>query len=135
MVPFRAGDVTIGWRVALVAAWVGAFVAYLAVWKASEEMGIHTWWLGARSDPQPMVVRLSPFIVCAVFGVMTSSQLRRLPWISLAGSLVLAGLAVPDVPVAVGLAVIEFAIAASVALVSLASLTGRYRAAASPAGR
>ncbi len=49
----------------VVTTWVGVFVAYMAVWKASEEIGIATWWLGPRSDPQPLVVRLVPFIVAS----------------------------------------------------------------------
>ncbi len=128
-VPVRPGDLTLGWRVALVASWVGVFVAYLAVWKASEEMGLHTWWLGPRADPQPLVVRSIPFAVAVVMGTVAASQLRRLPLIGLGGAVVLAAIAVPDLPIAVGLALVEFTIAASVALVALASFTGLYRAA------
>ncbi len=117
------------WRAALVATWVLVFVAFLAVWKASDEIGIATWWLGPRSNPEPIVVRLVPFVVTAVFGAVVTFPLRALSWISLGGALVLAAIAVADVGRATGLATIELAIAVAVALVSLASLTGRYRAA------
>ena len=127
--PHRPGELTTAWRTALVATWVGVFLAYMAVWKASEEIGIGTWWLGPRSNPQPVLVRLIPFFVTAVFGILASYNVRRMPWISLGGSLVLALIAVPDLSRSVGLATIEFAIAGAVALVSIASSTGTYRAA------
>ena len=131
----RVGELTPAWRIAVILTWVGAFLAYLAVWKASEEIGIATWWLGPRSHPQPIPIRLIPFAVVAVFGMLAGSNLRRLPWISLAGSGVLALIAVPDLSRSGGLAAIEFAIAGAVALVSLGSFTGMYRAAASDADR
>ncbi|HYN34051.1 MAG TPA: hypothetical protein VES40_15610, partial [Ilumatobacteraceae bacterium] len=74
----------------MILTWVGAFLAYLAVWKASEEIGIATWWLGPRSNPRSIPIRLVPFAVIAVFGMLASFNVRRLPWISLAGSGALA---------------------------------------------
>jgi hypothetical protein len=133
--PHRPGELTAAWRVALVATWVGVLLAYLAVWKTSEEIGIATWWLGPRSNPQPVLVRLIPFFVIAVFGILAGYNVRRMPWISLGGSVVLALIAVPDLSRSIGLATIEFAIAGAVALVSLASLTGTYRAAKPDADR
>ncbi len=99
------------------------------------EIGIATWWLGPRSHPQPIYIRLIPFAVIAVFGVFASLNVRRLPWISLAGSGVLALIAIPDLSRSGGLAAIEFAIAGAVGLVSLGSFTGMYRAAPSDADR
>jgi hypothetical protein len=125
----RPGELVVAWRAALVGTWVLVFVAYLAVWKASEEIGIATWWLGPRSNPQPVIVRLVPFIVTATFGAIVTFPFRNLSWISLGGAAVLAAIAVPDFSRAAGLATIELIIAAAVAIVSLASLTGRYRAA------
>jgi hypothetical protein len=125
----RVGELTPAWRMAVIVTWVGASLAYLAVWKASEEIGIATWWLGPRSNPQPVFIRLIPFAVIAVFGVLAGFNVRRLPWISLAGSGALALIAIPDLSRSGGLAAIEFAIAGAVALVSLGSFTGMYRAA------
>jgi hypothetical protein len=110
-----------------VAAWVGAFVAYMAVWKASEELGIATWWLGPRSNPQPLVIRLLPFVVIALFGILASYNVPRMPAIGLLGAAVLVGIAVPDLSRSIGLAAVEFAIAGAVAVVSAASFTGMYR--------
>lgn len=111
----------------VVAAWVGVFVAYMAVWKASVELGIATWWLGPRSDPQPVLVRLVPFIVTAVFGILATYNVPRLPLIGLVGAAALAAIAVPDLSRSTGLATVEFAIAGAAALVSAASFTGMYR--------
>lgn len=111
----------------MVTTWVGVFIAYMAVWKASEEIGIATWWLGPRSSPQPLVVRLVPFLVAAVFGILASYNVRRLPVIGLVGAAALAGIAVPDLSRSTGLATVEFAIAGAVLLVSAASFTGTYQ--------
>jgi hypothetical protein len=111
----------------VVTTWVGVFIAYLAVWKASEEIGIATWWLGPRSSPQPLAIRLLPFVVAAVFGILASYNVPRMPVIGLIGSLALAAIAVPDLSRSTGLAIIEFAIAGAVLLVSVASFTGTYR--------
>jgi hypothetical protein len=123
----RPGQLTTPWRAMVVAAWVGVFVAYMAVWKASEELGIATWWLGPRSNPQPLPIRLVPFIVTAVFGILASYNVRWLPLIGLVGAVALAAIAVPDLSRSTGLAIVEFAIAGAVALVSAASFTGMYR--------
>ncbi|HYN32909.1 MAG TPA: hypothetical protein VES40_09805 [Ilumatobacteraceae bacterium] len=131
----RSGELTPEWRMAVLVTWVGAFLAYCAVWKASEEIGIATWWLGPRSHPQPIYIRLIPFAVIGLFGTLAGLSVRRLPWISLAGSGVLALIAIPDLSRSGGLAAIEFAIAGAVALVSLGSFTGMYRAAPSDADR
>ena len=120
---------------AVIVTWVGTLLAYLAVWKASEEIGIATWWLGPRSNPEPMYIRLIPFAVVAVFIILAGYNVRRLPWISLGGSVVLALIAIPDLSRSGGLAAIEFAIAGAVALVSLGSFSGVYRAAPPDDGR
>jgi hypothetical protein len=125
--PPRAGELSTPWRVVMVVTWVAVFVAFMAVWKASEEIGIATWWLGPRSNPQPMPVRLVPFVLAVVFAVLASYNVRRFPWVSLGGSIVLAAIAAADLTRSTGLALIEFAIAAAVALISLAATTGMYR--------
>ena len=122
----RVGRLTAAWRTMMVTTWVGVFVAYLAVWKASEELGIATWWLGPRSNPQPLAIRLVPFIVTAVFGILATYNVRRLPAIGLVGAVALIGVAVPDLTRSRGLATIEFAIAGAVLLVAAASFTGVY---------
>lgn len=126
--PPRVGELVTAWRVALVLAWAGAFLGYMAVWKASEEMGIATWWLGPRSNPQPVVIRLIPFVVTATFGAISSFRFRHVSLLSIGGAVMLGVIAVPDFSRSVGLAVVEVAIAVAVGLVAAVSLTGRYRA-------
>ena len=123
----RPGQLTSAWRAMTVVAWVGVFVAYMAVWKASAELGIATWWLGPRSNPQPVAVRLVPFVVTAVFGILASYNVPRMPVIGIAGAAALTAIAVPDLSRSTGLATIEFAIAGAMLLVSAASLTGMHR--------
>lgn len=122
------------WRVILVLAWAGAFLAYMAVWKASEEMGIATWWLGPRSNPQPVVIRLIPFVVTATFGAIASFGFRHVSVLSMGGAVILGVIAVPDFSRSVGLALTEVVIAVAVGLVAVASLTGRFRAPRPAAG-
>jgi hypothetical protein len=122
------GRLTTTWRAITVTAWIGVFAAYLGVWKASVEIGLSTWWLGARSDPQPLVIQLVPFFVAAFFGILASYNVRRLPWSGLMGAVALLLVAVPDFSRSVGLAMVEVAIAGAVAMVALASFTGVYRA-------
>jgi hypothetical protein len=123
----QLGRLTTAWRAMVVSTWAAAFVGYMAVWKVSEELGIATWWLGPRSDPQPLAVRLVPFVVTAAFGIVASYNVVRMPVIGLIGAVILAAIAVPDLTRATGLATVEFAIAGAVALVAAASFTGVYR--------
>jgi hypothetical protein len=122
----RPGQLVPLWRILLTLGWVGVFLAFAAVWKASEEIGIATWWLGPRSAPQPVVVRLLPFALAIAIGAFVVANLRAALWGSLAGSGLVAMIAAFDVSRSGGLALIEFTIAAAIALVTLGALGGRY---------
>ena len=126
------GQLVPAWRVALTITWIGAFLGFAAVWKASEEIGIATWWLGPRSDPRPLLVTLVPFAITIAAGVTAAYNLPSAVWVSLAGSGGCALVGVFDISRSGGLAFVELAIAAATALVALGALSGRYRAA--PAG-
>lgn len=129
----RAGELDVLWRTVLAACWIGVFFAFAAVWKASEEIGIATWWLGPRSDPQPPLIRLSPFILALAVGLIVISNRREAVWVSYGGAVVIGVLAALDVSRSGGLALVEFAIAGAVLLVTTASFAGRYRLATLPA--
>jgi hypothetical protein len=120
----RPGELAPAWRIASVVLWILVVFAYSAVWKTSVELGIGTWWLGARSSPQPVFVRLIPFVVAIGFGLASSSPLKRLPVVNLGGAVVLAAIAIPDFSRSIGLATIELIIAGAVLLVALGSFTG-----------
>ena len=106
------------------AAWVAAFFAFASVWKASEEIGIGTWWLGPRSQKQPTFIRIVPFALCILVIVVAMYNVRRLSLVSTLASLGVAAIAAGDISRSGGLAAVEFAIALAVLLVSMASLTG-----------
>ena len=127
--PLRPGQLTVGWQVFLAGAWSAAFFAFAAVWKTSEEIGIGTWWLGPRAQPQPTFVRILPFAVTLLLGLLAVYNLRRVAMVSIAASFLLAGMAVFDMSRSGGLAAIEFAIAGSMLLVSI----GAFVASARPA--
>lgn len=125
----RPGQLVPVWRVLLTLAWVGAFCGFAAVWKASEEIGIATWWLGPRSDPRPLLIVLVPFAITIVAGVAAASNGPRALWVSLGASAACALVALFDLSRSARLALVELAIALATALVALAALTGRYRTA------
>ncbi len=127
----RAGQLITSWHVMVVTTWAGVFFAYAAVWKASDELGLATWWLGPRANPQPLIVRLVPFMVAAAFTILATYNVRRLPILGLVGAALLAAIALPDLSRSTGLATVELAIAGAVVLVSAASFTGTYRPARS----
>jgi hypothetical protein len=103
------------------------FVALVAVWKTSRELGLNTWWLGPLGEPQPWVMTLLPFLAPGAMLVLALNNSRWLPWAGLVASAWLAVVAVLDLDAVWRLALVELAIAAAGALVSVASLGGRYR--------
>ncbi|MFT7392793.1 MAG: hypothetical protein ACI83Y_000456 [Candidatus Azotimanducaceae bacterium] len=119
---------TTGWQMLLGAAWTASFFAFAAVWKTSQDIGISTWWLGARAQPQSVTIKIIPFVLSIVIGLAAIYNLRRVALISLAGSFGVALIAVFDISRSGGLAAIEFAIAASLAAISVGAFTGTYRA-------
>lgn len=111
--------------------WVGVVVGLAAVWNASVQLGLSTWWLGPRGDPRPRVIQLSPFVAPLLMVLATINNARWLGLHGLAASGVLLAVGVVDLGRVTSIAVTELLIAAAAAAVSLASLTGTYRA---PAG-
>lgn len=128
--PPRPGDLTFGWRAVTAGIWIGVIVALAAVWNTSVQLGLSTWWLGPRADPQPRFVQFSPFIAPALMLLATINQVRWLAWFGLGAAAVVAGVGIGDLGRVTGLAIVELAIAGAAALASLASLTGTYRSAA-----
>jgi len=129
----QPGQLTVAWQIMLALCWGAAFFAFAAVWKTSEEIGIGTWWLGPRAQPQPMLVRVLPFVITVFLGLLAISNTRRVALASIAGSFAIAGIAVFDMSRSGGLAAIEFAIAGSMLLVSIGALAASARQAPAPA--
>ena len=115
------------WRLLVGAAWIAAFFAYSAVWQASVQIGIGTWWLGPRAQPTNTLVRVVPFVLCIAMALCALYNVSRLLWLSMLGVALAVVISVPDVSRSVGLGVAELAIAGLVGLVTAAAFTGRYR--------
>jgi hypothetical protein len=135
VVPLRAGQLTLGWRMVMAITWVGVIAAFAAVWNTSVQLGLSTWWLGPRGDPQPQVVRLLPFVAPLAICIAVFNNLRRLPYLGLGAAVVVALFGVGDLGRVAELAALELLIAGIAAAVSAAALTGMYREASTdPAG-
>lgn len=125
--PPRAGELTLPWRIGTALAWVAVVLSFAAVWNVSAQLGLSTWWLGPRGEPQPRVIQLSPFVAPMLMVLATINNVRWLPWLGFAASGVLATVGVGDLGRVGSIAATELAIAGAAALFSVASLTGTYR--------
>ncbi|HSH10843.1 MAG TPA: hypothetical protein VLA10_03580 [Ilumatobacter sp.] len=125
--PPRSGELTIGWRIVTAVGWIGAILAFATVWNVSRQLGLSTWWLGTRAQPQLRVVQLSPFLCPALMLLGAINRVRWLGWFGLIAAGVLAGYGVVDLGQVSSIAFVELLIAGLVAALSIASLTGTYR--------
>jgi hypothetical protein len=132
MVGVRAGDLTPKWRVVVTAAWIIAFFAYAAIWQASVEIGIGTWWTGPRAQPTHTVVRILPSLLSISIAMCAVYNVPRLLRLSAVGVALAAIGAIPDLSRSVGLGIAEFVVAGLLGLVTLAARSGRYRLVAAP---
>ncbi len=131
--PLRPGQLTVAWQIMLAACWSAAFFAFAAVWKTSEEIGIGTWWLGPRAQPQPLLIRILPFALTMLLGLFAVYNVRRIAEASVAASALVAVIATFDMSRSGGLAAIEFAIAGSMLLASVGAVIASTRRAPDPA--
>jgi hypothetical protein len=126
----QPGQLAGGWRAVTAVVWALVFVAFIAVWKTSRELGLSTWWLGPLGDPRPWFVIVLPFLPPVAMVLLVANNSRWLPWAGLGSAAWLAIVAVFDVGRVPRLALVELALAAAGALVAVAGLAGRYRPAA-----
>ena len=126
--PPRPGELTLPWRIGTAITWISVVLALAAVWNTSVQLGLSTWWLGPRGEPQPRVIQLAPFVAPVLMVLGTINNLRWLGWFGLAASGVLAAVGLGDLGRVGSIAATELAIAGAAAVISLASLTGTYRA-------
>ena len=123
----QVGELSPGWRIATFGIWLAVILAFAAIWNTSVQLGLSTWWLGPRADPQPRPIRLSPFIGPVLMLLGTINQVKWLGWFGLAVSGVLAGYGIADLSRVGSIAAVELIVAGLAAIASLASLTGTYR--------
>lgn len=119
-----------GWRFGMIALWVGVVLAWSAVWNASVQLGLSTWWLGPRGDPTPAVVRLVPFVAPAVMLLAIINNVRWVAYAGIVAAAALAAIAIGDLSRVRNLGLMELAIAITAGLASVAALAGTYRSAA-----
>lgn len=122
-----AGETSASWRLATVVAWIAVAVALGSVWKVSDQLGMSTWWLGPRGEPQPRAVQLIPFVPPLVMLVAAINNVRRLPWIGLLCSAAIVAIGVVDLGYIARLGVLEIAVGAAAAAVSVGSTAGVLR--------
>jgi hypothetical protein len=118
---------SMGWRIITISMWIGVFASFVGVWGASEQLGLLTWWLGPRAQPQPRFVQISPFYFPLIMVLGIVNQVR---WMALAGvcaGAILAAYGFGDLDRVTRLGLVEILIGAAAAAVSLAALTGTYR--------
>lgn len=125
----RAGELSIGWRFAMIALWVGVVLAWSAVWNASVQLGLSTWWLGPRANPTRAVVRLLPFVAPAIMLLVIINNVRWVAYGGMFAAVALGAIAVGDLGRVRNIGVIELAIAIVAGVASIASLAGTYRSA------
>lgn len=125
--PPVAGQLTLGWRIATAIVWGLAFVAFVAVWKTSSELGLSTWWLGPPGAPVSPIVSMVPFVAPVAMILLCVNNAKWLPWFGLGASGLTAMVAAFDIARVPRLALVEFAIAGAGALASIGGLSGRYR--------
>jgi hypothetical protein len=124
----RPGDLTRGWVVVVTLCWVGVVVAFAAVWNTSRQLGLATWWLGPPADAQPFVVTMLPFLAPTLMAAATLNRTRYVPLLGLGAAAVTAAVGVADLGRVRGLGVVEILVAVAAAAVSVAALSGMYRA-------
>lgn len=123
----RPGELTTGWRLVTAVTWIAVAVAIGSVWKTSAQLGLSTWWLGPRGDPQPRVVQLAPFVPALAMVLAAINNARRIPLLGLAASAIVAAVGIVDLGRVARLGMIEIGIGIAAAAVSLGSTTGVLR--------
>jgi len=125
----RSGELSEGWSLMFIIGWAAVAAGFAAVWRASWQLGLPTWWLAQRSNGFGVLLAPVPFIPPAALIIAAARRARFLPWWGLAISAVLCAVALFDLNQARGLALAGAAAALAGALVSVASVAGMYRSA------
>ena len=107
--------------------WGLVFVAVVGVWKASQELGVATWWRGPRSAPQPALVQILPLVAPSVMVIGGVFRWRALPWFGVVASIVTAAIGAGDLGRVGRLGLVEVALGAAGLVFSLAALAAQAR--------
>jgi len=123
----RPGELTPAWRVLMALTWLAVGLAMGAVWSTSDQLGLATWWLGPRGEPNPQYIQVAVFLPALAMVLISVNRVRYASWFGVAAAAVMIAIGVADLSHVAALGMIEIAIGVAAGLVSLASLTGMYR--------
>jgi hypothetical protein len=123
----RAGELTPRWRMVTALTWIAVAAALGAVWRTSDQLGLSTWWIGPRGEPNARIVQVLPFVPAVLMTLAAVNHVRHVTWFGLLAAATTVALGVGDLGRIARLGVVEIAIGVAAAAVSLASLTGTYR--------
>lgn len=108
--------------------WVAIILAMAAIWNASSQLGLATWWLGPRGDRMPIIVNLLPFVGPVAMIVAILNNVRYLPWCGVIAAAPIVVLAIVDLGRVPSVARFELGIGVAAALGTVLSMLGTYRA-------
>ncbi|HEY4331670.1 MAG TPA: hypothetical protein VGM78_03835 [Ilumatobacteraceae bacterium] len=126
--PLRAGDLTSGWRTALISGWLGVLVGLGSVWQACRIGGIAPWWLGPETNLRSPLVIAIPFVLPLAALAAAFAAKRFASYLGIIAGVVTAAISLGDVGEFKGLALVEAVIGVAGLMISVASLAGRVRA-------
>ncbi len=125
----RPGDVTSGWRWTLATGWLAISVALTVTAGAGEMINRSVWWLGDPGDRTPFVVALLPFVLPIAVISLALTGRRFVAEASVLATVALAVVAFGDRENSPSAALVTAALAVAALLLSIASFSGRVRAA------
>jgi len=107
--------------------WVCVVAAIVAVWRVSDQLGLATWWIGPRGEPNPRLVQVLPFVPAVVMVLTSINRVRHASWWGLLAAAAIVAVGAGDLGRVFRLGLIEISIGVAAAAVSLASFSGTYR--------
>lgn len=119
-----AGQLTHGWRLTALTSWIAIAVSLAAVWAASRQIGLSTWWLRPGS---PVVVSIVPFIAPGIMVALVLAHRPHLWRIGIVAGVASVAVGLGDLGRVTGLAMVEMLLGACGIAVSAAAWTGTYR--------
>lgn len=123
----RAGQLNPRWRLAFGIGWAAIIVGQISVWESSRVIGLSTWWLGADSQPHPLLLQLLPFYGPLLVTVAAISNWRYAPYMGIVVALSGAAIGVGDLDRVQWIATVELVLGFAALCISVASLAGMYR--------
>lgn len=118
------GRLTHGWRLTVLTAWIAVSVGLAAVWAASRQIGLSTWWLSPGSST---VVRAVPFLAPAAMIGLVLAHRPRVWRLGILAGVATAAVGLADLDRVSGIALVEILLGICGAVVSAAAWTGTYR--------